>query len=171
MLDLCWIGLAAFNFLRVSTSLDDQERESRMSGCSGRKNAFLSLISWESILCCCAERKDRSGMKRPRRRRHDGDPIARLSYWPGREPLRSGGALECGLWRRCTRSGPNSIRWMHRLAFSRHGAVPGGGAGKSAGSPSGQKTGFWLRSTTCFRKIGGTWLLVHMQSSRCRSML
>jgi ketosteroid isomerase-like protein len=30
---------------------------------------------------------------------------------------------------------------------------------------TGQKTGFWLRSTTCFRKIGGTWLLVHTQSS------
>ena len=31
--------------------------------------------------------------------------------------------------------------------------------------PTGQKTEFWLRWTTCWRKIGGTWLIVHMHVS------
>ncbi len=31
--------------------------------------------------------------------------------------------------------------------------------------PSGQKLGFWLRWTACFRKIGGQWLITHMQAS------
>ena len=30
---------------------------------------------------------------------------------------------------------------------------------------TGQKTGFWLRATVCFRKINGTWLIVHAQVS------
>src|SRR5262245_33024104 len=30
---------------------------------------------------------------------------------------------------------------------------------------SGQKNAFWLRSTTCFRKIAGKWLIVHDQVS------
>jgi ketosteroid isomerase-like protein len=30
---------------------------------------------------------------------------------------------------------------------------------------NGNRTGFWLRSTTCFRKIEGNWLIVHDQVS------
>jgi len=30
---------------------------------------------------------------------------------------------------------------------------------------TGQKAEFWLRWTTCMRKIGGTWLIVHMHVS------
>ena len=30
---------------------------------------------------------------------------------------------------------------------------------------NGQKIGNWLRWTACFRKIGGKWLIVHMQAS------
>ena len=30
---------------------------------------------------------------------------------------------------------------------------------------NGQKTNLWLRSTACFRKINGKWLIVHMQAS------
>ena len=30
---------------------------------------------------------------------------------------------------------------------------------------TGQKTDLWLRSTVCFRKINGTWLVVHTQVS------
>jgi ketosteroid isomerase-like protein len=30
---------------------------------------------------------------------------------------------------------------------------------------TGQKVGNWLRWTACFRKIGGKWLIVHMQAS------
>lgn len=30
---------------------------------------------------------------------------------------------------------------------------------------TGHKTGFWLRETVCFRKINGTWLIVHAQVS------
>ena len=30
---------------------------------------------------------------------------------------------------------------------------------------TGQKAEFWLRWTTCLRKIGGTWLIVHMHVS------
>jgi len=30
---------------------------------------------------------------------------------------------------------------------------------------SGQKTGYWLRWTACFRKINGSWLIVHHQNS------
>jgi len=30
---------------------------------------------------------------------------------------------------------------------------------------TGQKNSPWLRSTACFRKIGGTWLIVHHQNS------
>ena len=30
---------------------------------------------------------------------------------------------------------------------------------------SGSKTGFWLRWTTCFQKIDGTWLIAHEQLS------
>jgi ketosteroid isomerase-like protein len=30
---------------------------------------------------------------------------------------------------------------------------------------TGQKTALWLRWTACFRKIGGTWLIVHHQNS------
>ena len=35
----------------------------------------------------------------------------------------------------------------------------------SATLNTGQKTDFWLRWTTCLRKIGGKWLLVHDQIS------
>ncbi|GHO77756.1 hypothetical protein KSD_55270 [Ktedonobacter sp. SOSP1-85] len=35
----------------------------------------------------------------------------------------------------------------------------------SAALPTGQKIGNWLRWTACFRKIGGKWLLAHMQAS------
>ena len=35
----------------------------------------------------------------------------------------------------------------------------------SATLPTGQKIGFWLRWTACFRKINGKWLIVHMQAS------
>jgi ketosteroid isomerase-like protein len=31
--------------------------------------------------------------------------------------------------------------------------------------PTGQKIGFWVRWTACWRKIGGKWLLVHDQIS------
>jgi uncharacterized protein (TIGR02246 family) len=30
---------------------------------------------------------------------------------------------------------------------------------------SGQKTDLWLRSTACYRKIDGRWLIVHLQAS------
>jgi ketosteroid isomerase-like protein len=30
---------------------------------------------------------------------------------------------------------------------------------------NGQKTGYWLRWTACFRKINGKWLIVHHQNS------
>jgi ketosteroid isomerase-like protein len=30
---------------------------------------------------------------------------------------------------------------------------------------TGQKTDLWVRCTTCFRKINGTWLIVHTQVS------
>ena len=35
----------------------------------------------------------------------------------------------------------------------------------SATLNTGQKTDFWLRWTTCFRKINGKWLIVHMHVS------
>ena len=35
----------------------------------------------------------------------------------------------------------------------------------SATLPTGQKIGHWLRWTACFQKIGGKWLIVHMQAS------
>ena len=35
----------------------------------------------------------------------------------------------------------------------------------SATLNTGQKTDFWLRWTACFRKINGTWLIVHMHVS------
>jgi ketosteroid isomerase-like protein len=35
----------------------------------------------------------------------------------------------------------------------------------SATLTTGQKTEFWLRWTTCLRKIGGKWLIVHMHVS------
>ena len=31
--------------------------------------------------------------------------------------------------------------------------------------PTGQKIGFWVRWTACWRKIGGKWLIVHTQVS------
>ncbi len=35
----------------------------------------------------------------------------------------------------------------------------------SATLPTGQKIGTWVRSTACWRKIGGQWLIVHDQIS------
>ncbi|QBD77421.1 DUF4440 domain-containing protein [Ktedonosporobacter rubrisoli] len=35
----------------------------------------------------------------------------------------------------------------------------------SGSMTTGQKIGHWLRWTACFRKIGGKWLIVHMQAS------
>ncbi|GHO99446.1 hypothetical protein KSF_094940 [Reticulibacter mediterranei] len=35
----------------------------------------------------------------------------------------------------------------------------------SATMHNGQKVGNWLRWTACFRKIGGKWLIAHMQAS------
>jgi ketosteroid isomerase-like protein len=45
------------------------------------------------------------------------------------------------------------------VAFG-HGFVRIGGTSKD-----GNRTERWLRSTTCFRKIGGNWLIVHDQVS------
>jgi len=45
------------------------------------------------------------------------------------------------------------------LAFG-HGLVRIGGT-----SQDGNRTERWLRSTTCFRKVGGNWLIVHDQVS------